>query len=108
MRFIATTRLTSTRSWRARNQPICRSISHEVRASHQSPDREGAGAHDPAVGARASGPDHRVMNRAMNRITVAFLLAALTAGALSWVAGTVLAAIDADETLDRYLRIEYD
>jgi len=48
------------------------------------------------------------MNRAMNRITVAFLLAALTAGALSWVAGTVLAAIDADETLDRYLRIEYD
>jgi hypothetical protein len=44
----------------------------------------------------------------MNRITVAFILAALTAGALSWVAGTVLAAIDADETLDRYLRIEYD
>ena len=42
-----------------------------------------------------------VMNRAMNRITMAFLLAALTAGALSWVAGTVLAAIDADETLDR-------
>jgi hypothetical protein len=48
------------------------------------------------------------MNRAMNRITVAFLLAALTAGALSWVAGTVLAAIDADETLDRHFRIEYD
>ena len=48
------------------------------------------------------------MNRAMNRITVAFLLAALTAGALSWAAETVLAAIDADETLDRYLRIEYD
>jgi hypothetical protein len=49
-----------------------------------------------------------VMNRATNRITVAFLLAALTAGALSWVAGTVLAAIDADETLDRHFRIEYD
>jgi hypothetical protein len=48
------------------------------------------------------------MNRAMNRITVAFLLAALTAGALSWVAGTVLAAIDADDTLDRHFRIEYD
>ena len=41
----------------------------------------------------------------MNRITVAFLvvLAALTAGA-----GTVLAAIYAQETLDRYFRIEYD
>ena len=48
------------------------------------------------------------MNRAMNRITVAFLLAALTAGALSWVAGTVLAVIDADDTLDRHFRIEYD
>ena len=44
----------------------------------------------------------------MNRITVAFLLAALTAGALSWAAGTVLAAIDAEETLDRHFRIEYD
>jgi len=44
----------------------------------------------------------------MNQITVASLLAALTAAALSLVPGTVLAAIDADETLDRYLRIEYD
>jgi hypothetical protein len=46
----------------------------------------------------------------MNRITVAFLvvLAALTSGALTWGAGTVLAAIDAHETLDRYLRIEYE
>src|SRR5262249_60184191 len=29
-------------------------------------------------------------------------------GAVWWVAGTVLAAIDADETLDRHFRIEYD
>ena len=41
----------------------------------------------------------------MNRITVAFLvvLSALTPGA-----GSALAAIDAQETLEPYLRIEYD
>ena len=57
------------------------------------------------VGSRARSPQRDRRRASMNRMTVASLvvLAALTAGA-----GSVSAAIYAQETLDRYFRIEYN
>jgi hypothetical protein len=51
---------------RGQDPPRCeaggpsRGTSHEARACDQSENREGARAHDPAVCARAGGPDYRV------------------------------------------------
>src|SRR5262245_46921944 len=49
----------------------------EVRVGHQSQDRQGAGADDSAVGARAGGSRHRVMDR---RAFVAIIGGSVLAG----------------------------